>query len=232
MKNHLHRYVRLATCAVLVTLGASCASPKALPSSSTKPLKQATSQALISGWEQIGFKKGQQAPDFTLLSIDNHPFTLSKELEKKKKPVVLISASYTCDVSRANLESILSFGKTYSKYATFFIVYTMEAHPSDEPGPYTADNEIVLPKSNIRDKVQAKQPRIYAERQALADRWKKMYKVPMTVLIDSPDNFFWTNFGQAPNMVYVIAPDRTVLYKQAWFIKKMLESELQKLTSR
>lgn len=229
-KNYQRRPVAYALWAVLIILAASCASPKALPPAGTTRLQNPTSEALIAGWEQLGFKKGQQVPDFTLFSDDKKSFTLSEEL-RKRKPVVLINASYTCDVTRNNLESILSFAKAYGKDATFVMVYTLEAHPSDVASPYSTDSEAWIAKDNIRDKVEARQPKTYAERRDLADRWKEMYHIPMTVLVDSPDNFFWTNFGQAPNMVYIIAPNRTVLFKQAWFNKRSLDPELQKLGS-
>ncbi|HZY82871.1 MAG TPA: deiodinase-like protein [Cyclobacteriaceae bacterium] len=213
----------------IALLAAACAE-KVVPPDDTAKVKDAISEALISGWEQMGFKQGQSAPDFTLFSSDSKPFTLSKEL-KKKKPIVMINASYTCDVSRANLESILDLANTYSKDANFFFVYTIDAHPSDSPGPYSLENKIEIPKNNVRDKVQAKQPKTYAERKALAERWKSRYNIPITVLIDSPDNYFWTNFGQAPNMIYIIAPDKNVVFKQAWFNHGTATSELQKLSS-
>ncbi|HMJ70887.1 MAG TPA: deiodinase-like protein [Cyclobacteriaceae bacterium] len=227
---HVKRPFVFALCAIVLLLNASCASQKALPPPGNTRVQNPASQALISGWEQLGFKKGQQVPDFTLFSEDKKPFKLSTEL-KKGKPVVLINASYTCDVSRNNLESILDIVKTYRKAATFVIIYTIEAHPSDEPSPYSPYQEILIAKDNIRDKVEARQPKTYAERQALANRWKTMYRIPMMVLVDSADNLFWTNFGQAPNMVYVIAPDRKVLFKQAWFNKSKLTSELHMLDS-
>lgn len=207
---------------------ASCASHKMLPPVGTARIENPTSEALIAGWEKMGFKKGEQVPDFTLFSNDEKPFTLSEEL-RKKKPIVLINASYTCDVTRGNLESILGMAKDHRKDATFFIVYTTEAHPVDVASPYSTDPGPWIAKDNVRDKVSARQPKTYAERQALADKWKDTYSIPMTVLVDNPDNFFWTKFGQAPNMVYIIAPDRTVLFKQAWFGKGGLEKELEKL---
>ncbi len=224
------RPVAFALCAAVLILNASCASQKTLPPAGTTRIENPTSQALIAGWEQLGFKKGQQVPDFTLFSENKRPFKLSSEL-KKGKPVVLINASYTCDVSRNNLESILTMVKTYRKAATFVIIYTIEAHPNDEPSPYSPYQEILIAKDNIRDNVEARQPKTYAERQTLANRWKTMYRIPMTVLVDSADNLFWTNFGQAPNMVYVISPDRKVLFKQAWFDKTKLDRELQVIDS-
>jgi hypothetical protein len=220
-----------ATCtlyAIILILTAACASQKTPPPPGTSRVDNPKSEALIAGWEKLGFMKGQHVPDFTLFSQDKKPFTLSEEL-KKRKPIVLISASYTCDVTRNNLEAILAMAKTYGNDATFFIVYTLEAHPSDVASPYSTDPKAWIAKDNIRDKVEARQPKTYAERQELANRWKTTYKIPMTVLVDGPDNFFWQNFGQAPNMVYIIAPNRTVFSKQAWFSKGSLDQELEKL---
>ncbi|HEY9044610.1 MAG TPA: hypothetical protein VIN08_01880, partial [Ohtaekwangia sp.] len=83
---------------------------------------------------------------------------------------------------------------------------------------------------NIRDSVEARQPRTYAERVALSQQWKKRYDIASTVLVDDPENFFWSNFGQAPNMAYIIEPDCTVYYKQSWFNNEKFEEQILSAT--
>ncbi|MEJ0083175.1 MAG: hypothetical protein WDM78_20010 [Puia sp.] len=121
-----------------------------------------------------------------------------------------------------------------SKYGAkdrFFIVYLIEAHPTDVPGPYSADRKIWIPANNIRDHVAAAQPKTYQQRVDLSKKWKQEYDIKMPVLVDNPDNSFWSGFGEAPNMVYVILPGNMVYYKQAWFNEHLLEEKLQKLAS-
>ena len=214
----------------LTTIGflASCKSSKiAAPPLSSK-ISEEISAGVLGNWEQLGVQKDQPVPDFTLYSEDGKPFNLAREL-KKGKPLVLISGSYTCDVSRGNMTAIKTFQEQFGKKATFFMVYTIDAHPYDTRSPYSVEGKVWIAKNNVRDNVKAAQPKIYSQRVELARRWKKDNSISFPVLIDAPDNFFWKKFGQAPNMVYIISPAQEVFYKQAWFNKEKLVQQLESL---
>ncbi len=56
------------------------------------------SNGLKKDWNHLGFRSGDRVPNFTLYDQDGKQFDLSSEL-KLGEPVVLISGSYTCDVT-------------------------------------------------------------------------------------------------------------------------------------
>ena len=179
-------------------------------------------------FETLGYQIDDKVPDFTLYSSQGDKFTLSEAL-KSGKPIMLISGSYTCDVSRSNLPGIDSIIQQYRDKINVRMVYTLDAHPSDTISPYSPKHEIWIPNINLKDQVEATQPKTYGEREALAVKWQQRYNIAVPVLIDTPANQFWLNYGQAPNMVYLIDPNGTVNYKQVWFNKNNLEKAIIKL---
>jgi len=219
---------RLWVLPVIIMLSASCGSSRVPASLSAAKINDEISAGLLGNWEALGVQKGQTVPDFILFSQEGKAFNLSSEV-KNQKPIVLISGSYTCDVSRANMKAIKSFQKKFSKDANFFLVYTIDAHPYDVASPYSAERKVWVAKNNIRDNIKAKQPKTYQERVALAQQWINDNSIEFPVLIDAPDNFYWKKFGQAPNMVYIITPEKEVLYKQAWFNEEKLAQQLELL---
>jgi cytochrome oxidase Cu insertion factor (SCO1/SenC/PrrC family) len=214
---------------VSVIVLTSCSPKVAAPSSSAR-ISEEISAGLLGNWEQLGIQKGQPVPDFTLHSEKGKTFSLKDELSKGK-PVVLISGSYTCDVSRGNMEAIKNFQKEYGDKASFFMIYTIDAHPFDSPSPYSPERKVWIAKNNTRDNVKAAQPKVYEQRVELARKWLKENSIEFPVLIDAPDNFYWKKFGQAPNMVYIISPGQTVFFKQAWFNKERLAQQFEDLKS-
>ncbi|HVZ96899.1 MAG TPA: redoxin family protein [Chitinophagaceae bacterium] len=204
------------------------ASKVAISSPSANISYNVTSGGISGNWGELGFQKGDRVPDFTLYDTDGKQFDLSSEL-KLRKPVVLITASYTCDVSRYNIPAIKSISSKYKNEFNFFMVYLIEPHPADAPSPYSADGKIWLATANIRDHVEANQPKTYQQRVDISKKWKQTYNINLPVLIDNPKNIFWSDFGEAPNMAYVILPNRTVYYKQPWFNQPLLDQELQAL---
>lgn len=181
-------------------------------------------------WESLGMSRGMTVPDLILFSPEGEPFHLYGEL-RRGRPVVIFNASYTCDVSRNNLADIETIVHRFGKKADFYVVYTIEPHPADTVSPYSAKGEVWVADKNVQDSVEASQPRTYGERVHLAEQWRDKYQVDASVLVDGPDNYYWSTFGQAPNMAYVIEPNGTVFYKQAWFRAGELSAELDIMTA-
>lgn len=221
----LARYITLTVVAIV---SISCSSVKVIAPSPSAPIMHAISAGILGNWEQLGIQKGQPVPDFTLFSEKGKPFRLSSEL-KKGRPIVLISGSYTCDVSRGNMEAIKAFYKQFEDEMVFFMVYTIDAHPFDTGSPYSPEGKVWIAKNNVRDNVKAAQPKTYKQRVELARKWMTENSIAFPVLVDNPDNLFWKKFGQAPNMVYIITPSQEVFYKQAWFNKEKLAKQLESL---
>jgi hypothetical protein len=221
----LNRLISLATATLVL---ASCSSVKIPAPSPSTHINADISAGILGNWEQLGIQKGKPVPDFTLFSEKGKLFRLSSGL-REGRPIVLITGSYTCDVSRGNMEAIKAFQKEFGDHAAFFMVYTIDAHPSDTGSPYSPEGKIWIAKNNIRDNIKAAQPKTYKQRVELARRWMAENNISFPVLIDGPDNFYWKKFGQAPNMVYIIAPSQEVFYKQAWFNKERLAPQLELL---
>ncbi|KAA5549132.1 TlpA family protein disulfide reductase [Adhaeribacter rhizoryzae] len=179
-------------------------------------------------FETLGYQKGQKVADFTLYGADGSRFVLSEAL-KKGKPIMLVSGSYTCDIARYNLPNIQKLKTQYGDKLAIYLVYTREAHPSDAPSPYSPRQEIWIPRLNLKDQVKANQPKTYGERKALAVKWQEQYKIQVPVLLDTPDNKFWLNFGQAPNFAYLIEPQGKVSFKQSWLKLEGLENAIADL---
>jgi hypothetical protein len=209
----------------------SCSSVKVPAPAPSAKIAGEVSEGILGGWEQLGIQKGQPIPDVGLFTPEGKPFNVASEV-RGERPIVLVSGSYTCDVSRNNLEAIKGLAKEFGKDAKFFMVYTIEPHPYDAASPYSAEGKVWVAKNNARDKVKAAQPKTYKERVELARRWKDEYSIPLPLLIDGPENVYWKKFGQAPNMVYIISADRKVVYKQAWFNESKLKEQLVLLKAR
>ena len=206
----------------------SCSTQNSRPDADTKITMQ-VSQGTSGIWEMLGFHAGNQVPDFKLYTTEGEPFRLYHELAKKK-PMVLINASHTCDFSRANLPSIRSIMQRYATKANMVMVYTIDAHPSDTLSPYAQDGRAWVPPNNKRDNISTPQPKTYGERVSLSREWKKEYDIPVRVLVDGPENEFWNTFGQAPNMCYIISDSGKVEYRQTWYNGNELELQLERLT--
>lgn len=167
-------------------------------------------------FEKLGYQKGSKIPDLTLFSPEGVKFSMSEVLAQNK-PLLLISGSYTCDVSRGNLPDINALILKYKDRVNTYLVYTIDAHPSDVASPYSETNKVSLARENVRQNIEAKQPGTYGARKMLAQKWKQQNYISAPIIIDNPTNDFWLTYGQAPNMAYLINPDGTVYYKQAWF---------------
>ena len=179
-------------------------------------------------FEKLGYQPRTKIPDFTLFSPDGVKFRLAEVLAKGK-PVVLITGSYTCDISRHNIGDINTITARYKDKLSTYVVYTIEAHPSDVASPYSKNNRIDLAQANIREHIDAQQAKTYSERKAIAKKWQQQNSILAPVLVDNPTNDFWLAFGQAPNMAYLIEPDGTVYYKQAWFKYVSLDNAIKDL---
>ena len=178
-----------------------------------------TSEGINTGYEDfknLGYQKGDKIPDFKLFTPDGMEFSVNEALATGK-PLILISGSYTCDISRANLPDANMLGAKYNHQINMYHVYTVDAHPFDKFCPYAPDRKMELPAATIRDNIQANQPKTYGERRALAKKWQDENAIAIPVLVDKPTNDYWMTFGQAPNTAYLIAPDGEVFYKQVWF---------------
>lgn len=86
--------------------------------------------AVIEAREANAPRPGEPAPDFSLLTADGDRRVRLHDLIKTK-PVVLVYASWGCDVFRESLAGLQELHTRYSKDAHFVLVYVREAHSRD-----------------------------------------------------------------------------------------------------
>lgn len=179
-------------------------------------------------WELLVKPTGENAPDFTIRDLKGKPFNLYEELQKGK-PVLLINGSYTCDISREHIEEVSEISRRYKKKVSVYVIHTVEAHPSDLPSPYSISDEVWPSKRNIQDGIEAQQPKTYLERRQLTAKWKKKLRIRPKILVDNSDNVFWRLYGQAPNMAFLIRPDKVISASQVFFDKEAMGKNIDQL---
>jgi len=175
-----------------------------------------------------GPQKGQEAPDFTLTTIDGKIISLSSYIGKK--PVVLEFGSYTCPVFREKNPSMEKLHSKYGNDAAFFIIYVTEAHPSGDPSPYTGKEWVTAP--NKSKGILYRQPVNMSQRTDLAKDAQSNLNIQIPIIIDNMNNSAWKAYGKTPNAAYIIGTDGQIKLRQGWFnpsqFEKVLIAELKK----
>ncbi len=169
-----------------------------------------------------GPQEEEVVPDLTLKDLDGKSVRLRDF--KGKKPVLLVTGSYSCPVYRQRLTALKRLYERYGRRAAFFILYTIEAHPKGQASPY-AQGEW-LTEENQEIGLLLKQPKGYEERVALASRCQANLQSSIPVLVDGMDNAAWERFGRAPNAAYLIDYKGKIRLRQGWFNPQSLEEEL------
>ena len=132
------------------------------------------SGGLVASSPRIGV--GAPAPDFTLKRIDGSEVNLASF--RGKRPVILVFASYTCDVFRDQQTLIELVYDQFKEHAEFFLVYIREAHPS---GGW------VIPENELRG-ISIKDPKSYSQRVAVATTACEELRLKLPCLIDGADD--------------------------------------------
>lgn len=168
--------------------------------------------------------RGKNLLGINLQTIQGKSHTLN--ILKGKRPMLLITGSYTCDITRGNLLAIDNLYEKYKDVADIFLVNTLEAHPLSSQSPYSGEPSPWLTQDNIEAGISAEQPRTMEERQQLAEKWVSEQNIQTPVLLDGPKNEFWNQAGQAPNMSVLISTEGEVVFNQPWFEGKELEAAI------
>lgn len=157
--------------------------------------------------------EGDLVNDFTLYDTEGNQAVLSEVLALGK-PVLLISASYSCMVFRGKVALINNIKTERSDELTVLVVYTVEAHPYGDISPYYGFEN--TGEQNFEDGVLEPQAVTYGQRVEQAAVMKDALGLQTRVLIDGPCNEWWTANGQAPNNAYLIDTNGIVYDAQAW----------------
>lgn len=160
-----------------------------------------------------GYSVGSIVSDFKLYGTTGDSLELSQALSNGK-PVLLVSGSLTCPIFRNKMPVINQVVSTYAGLLDVYIVYTIEAHPTDTSVYFGYIN---ITSQNQTDGILFSSPQTYGERSALVDTLLQRYMVSAPVYLDGPCNPWWKHFGPAPNNAYVIRPNGSVAIHQGWF---------------
>lgn len=166
-------------------------------------------------YDSSGYQTGDTVPDFTLYKSNGDSLNLKSELAKGK-PVLLVAGAYTCPVFRNKVPVINDIANNMSSQVSTFIIYVVEAHPTD-PSPYSGN--VWITSANQSAGILYPQPTTYGERKAIIDSMTNAMSFNADILIDGPCNNWWSNYGPAPNNSYLIDTNGVVFSKHPWFHK-------------
>ena len=148
-----------------------------------------------------GPKAGDKMLDFKLHTLEGREVKLS---DYTGRWLVVETGSLTCPMYVKNIRPIDKLTAKYPDVA-FVVVYVREAHPGSRRGAH-ADLQ---------------------EKTAFAEEMKAEFKENREVLVDSVDGDMHKAYGSFPNMVYIIDPEGTVVYRCDWSFAKKIDAVLQ-----
>jgi hypothetical protein len=167
----------------------------------------------LGNFYSTGYQQGDTVPEFKLYGLNGDSLILSQALSSGK-PVLLIAGSLTCPVFRAKVATINQVVSTYSPNIKIYVIYTLEAHPTDTSVYFGYVN---VTSQNTSAGILFPQPQTYGQRKNMVDTLSSYVSLNAPVFIDGPCNNWWKNFGPAPNNSYLIGTNGVVLNKHGWF---------------
>ena len=164
-------------------------------------------------WNTISV--GDTMADFKLYDINGDSIILSDVLNSGKR-VLMISGSYTCPIFRDHMTDLNAVSAQFGNDIECFVVYTVEAHPTGSPMPYSGNINPTNPPYY--------QPQTYADRKFnLLDMINGVgtgsyIPVPINVpiYIDGSCNEWW-DYYNGPNNAYLIDTNGVLFAFHSWF---------------
>jgi Spy/CpxP family protein refolding chaperone len=147
---------------------------------------------------------GDPAPDFTLNKPDGAQVSLAS---MKGRVIVLVFGSYSAPTFRNRAAALEKLRSDLGIRATFFIVYSREAHPSGEW-------EVAR---NKEDGISVEQARSMDARKSAATTAREKLKLATPILLDTIGNDTALAYGAGINSAYVIGRDGKIAARQQWF---------------
>src|SRR5690606_3943977 len=94
----------------------------------SEPIEFSISQGVLNNMDfaSLGIQTGQQLPDILFYNLRGEKFTITRHA-----PKLLISGSYTCDITRSKLQAVDSLYEKYKDKVDIYLVNTLEAHPQN-----------------------------------------------------------------------------------------------------
>lgn len=160
-----------------------------------------------------GLSEGSLVPDFKLYNLSGDSLVLSEKLAQGK-PVLLVAGSLTCPVFMNKLATINQVISTYGNQVQVFVIYTVEAHPTDTSVYFGYVN---IGSANQSAGILFPQPTTYDQRKMMVDTLTYWGTCNAPIFMDGPCNEWWSTFGPAPNNAYLIDTNGLIVAKHGWF---------------
>lgn len=187
-----------------------------------EPSKQLGFREAGQMFESRGVQPRQSLPQLSLVSLDGEPVSI-REIQAGR-PLVLVTASLTCNVARRNQATANQIAQQFGGAVAVVVVYTIEAHPKGDVCPYTGSEWV--PQDNERDDVLVRQPTDLSERLAFARQYQQRFGTQAVVLVDTMDNKSWEALGKAPNVGLLVDGNGVVQFRQGWFDAEGMKAAL------
>jgi len=164
--------------------------------------RQADEENKKHGWGDGKLKVGEAAPDFDLRALDPQQ-TGQLSRFARKKPVVLVFATYSCPAFRAQSNAIKGLANMYKNQVEFLLIYIREAHPIDG----------LQMEQNVREGILLPSPRSLEEKEAHALECVRDLNIKFTTLVDTMDNEVEQAYAAWPIRLYVVGKDGRIAWK-------------------
>jgi hypothetical protein len=185
---------------------------------SAEPINSASicsEQFYLGSFYASGYQVGDTVPDFKLYGLNGDSLVLSQSLASGK-PALLIAGSLTCPVFRNKVAIINQVAAAYGQSVNIYVIYTIEAHPTDTSVYFGYVN---VTSQNTSAGILFPESVTYGARKQMVDTMYHWVSPNVPVFIDGPCNEWWNYFGPAPNNSYLIGTNGVVLNKHGWFHK-------------
>ena len=148
-----------------------------------------------------GPKAGDPMLCFPMTRLDGTVVNLA---DYKGKWVVIETGSLTCPMYVKNIKPINRLNTKYPE-VVFLMVYVREAHPGSRTKPH----------GSMGDKI------------ARAKQTQDDYSDYREILVDNLDGSMHQAYGSFPNLVYIINPEGSIVYRCDWAFADLIEEVLE-----
>ncbi|MCB1061472.1 MAG: hypothetical protein KDN20_00965 [Verrucomicrobiae bacterium] len=148
---------------------------------------------------------GETAPDSEMITAKSGK-VVSLHSILKKKPMVLLFGSSSCSNLDSYLPNIADLCERFGDRVDFTFVYIREAHPEGGFMPNLNQNGVDISKPPLPD------PKTLKERRKSAQELKGRTSPRLQIFVDSIDDEMAVRWGAWPVRVFVVGPDRKLMY--------------------
>ncbi len=202
--------------ALSIHILAACSSAPTPPFAGRRPTRQEAAEWFASR----GAQPGDRLPKLAVTDVEGRPVDV--DVLAAGRPLVLATCSLTCNIARQQQAAIAAMRRRFGDRVAFALVYTIEAHPSGDPCPYTGEEWV--PPANTADGVLVRQPGTLADRCVLARRFATDWAEGTPVLVDTMDDAAWRALGEAPHVGLCVRGDGIVMARTPWFDAAKIEA--------